>query len=66
MKLVRYCACGSTLVGTVAPDHVAAKLLDAWGEVHNGTGCAPATQKQAAAARRRADRLAARTAILLK
>lgn len=66
MNLARYCACGSTLAGTVTPDHVAAKLLEAWDEVHSVTGCAPATANQAAAARRRADRLAARTAILLK
>jgi hypothetical protein len=65
-RVARYCACGSTLAGTITPDHIAVKLLDAWAEVHNQPGCAVATANQAAAARRRNDRNAARTAVLLK
>lgn len=58
-RIARYCACGGSLTGRVEPDYREAQLAEAFEAVHDGPDCAPATQSQAAAARRRADRKAA-------
>lgn len=60
MKLSRYCACGSALIGTVVPDSAAQFLADAWDKTHNEPGCKPATPEQARAARRRNERASGR------
>jgi hypothetical protein len=55
-RIARYCACGSTLTGRVSPDSAAAAMEAGFASAHDGEGHAPATQAQAANARRRYER----------
>jgi hypothetical protein len=58
-RIARYCACGGSLTGTARPDRLAYNIGIAFDTFHTKPGCSPATARQAAEARRRADRKAA-------
>lgn len=59
-RISRYCACGGSLVGHIAPDRLAPVLGAIWDKTHNSPECAPATPTEASNARRRAKRAEAR------
>jgi hypothetical protein len=56
----RYCLCGATASATSTPPALAEGVVQMWDEWHTGDGHGPATQQQAAAARRREARALAR------
>lgn len=58
-RIKRYCLCGAALDVSSAPAPTAAQFVAAtFDRIHTGEGHGPATQRQAADARRREDRLA--------
>lgn len=56
MRFAFYCQCGDSMVGEIVPDDGAIDMERLFREVHGGTDHAPATQQEAASARRRGER----------
>lgn len=55
MKLALYCKCGGAAAGRVEPDAKAEQVRKWWERMHSTAACGPATPRQAAEARRRAE-----------
>jgi hypothetical protein len=55
VKVALYCKCGAAGYGWVSPVLAAEQLREVWQALHRGPGCGPATAKEAAAARRKAE-----------
>lgn len=55
-SLTVYCKCGGSMKGSGAGEMAAvAELQAAWWQIHDGEGHGPATQKEAARARRKVE-----------
>ena len=59
-KFAFYCQCGAAMTGAVEPASTVAELEAVFLSVHSGSGHGPATQREAANARRRSERRSAR------
>lgn len=55
MRLALYCKCGAAARGAIEPDGKAEQFREWWNRRHTTAACGPATPREAAAARRKAE-----------